>query len=119
MKRIRINTFLLRILFLQLTFFTGCQSQNEQLDIENPLPVKFGDPYILKASDGIYYMIGTGGVNDGFKMYSSSDLKNWKDEGRIYQGNTSDSWNMANFWAPELYEKDGKLIVHGPTTKQE
>lgn len=111
MKRIRINPFLLAILLLQLAFFAGCQSQKEILNSENPLPVKFGDPYILKASDGMYYMIGTGGVSDGFKMYSSSDLKNWKDEGRIYQGNTSDSWNMANFWAPELYEREGKFYL--------
>ncbi len=79
--------------------------------IDNPLPVEFGDPYILKASDGLYYMIGTGGVNDGFKMYSSTDLSDWKDEGRIYQGNTDDSWGIANFWAPELYELDGKFYL--------
>ena len=32
----------------------------------NPLDVKFGDPYVLLASDGHYYMYGTGGVEDGF-----------------------------------------------------
>jgi beta-xylosidase len=78
---------------------------------ENPLPIPLGDPYILKASDGIYYMVGTGGIEDGFKMYSSSDLKKWKDEGRIYQGNTETSWNSGNFWAPELYEYRGKFYL--------
>lgn len=86
--------------------------QNKQeLQFDNPLPVEFGDPYILKASDGIYYMIGTGGVRDGFKMYSSADLKDWHDEGRIYQGNTGTSWCVANFWAPELYEHEGKFYL--------
>ena len=90
----------------------ACQEKKaEQLQVQNPLPVEFGDPYILKASDGLYYMIGTGGVNDGFKMYSSTDLKDWKDEGRIYQGNTDESWGIANFWAPELYELDGKFYL--------
>ncbi|MGE5406873.1 MAG: glycoside hydrolase family 43 protein [Methanosarcina sp.] len=77
----------------------------------NPLQVSLGDPFILKASDGRYYMTGTGGVKDGFKMYSSSDLKEWKDEGRIYQGNSSTQWCTANFWAPELYEHDGKFLL--------
>lgn len=94
-----------------LVFFICIQLNAQQPIINNPLPVKFGDPYILKASNGIYYMVGTGGVNDGFKMYSSNDLKEWKDEGRIYQGNTTESWNIANFWAPELYEYNNKFYL--------
>jgi beta-xylosidase len=86
-------------------------SQAQQMTFQNPVPVKFGDPYILKASDNQYYMVGTGGVRDGFKMYSSTDLKAWKDEGRIYQGNTETSWDTANFWAPELYEVQGKYYL--------
>ena len=111
MKQISLNPFLLVLLLVLFFCFNACQSAHEKLTINNPLPVEFGDPYILKASDGTYYMIGTGGVKDGFKMYSSPDLKTWKDEGRIYQGNTDDSWNIANFWAPELYEKDGKFYL--------
>jgi len=92
-----------------LCIVCGCQA--EKMTFENPVPVKFGDPYILKASGNTYYMIGTGGVRDGFKMYSSLDLKEWKDEGRIYQGNTGESWDTANFWAPELYEHQGKFYL--------
>jgi len=101
------------LLFAIAGFLLGaCQKKKpEKLQVQNPLPVEFGDPYILKASDGMYYMIGTGGVKDGFKMYSSADLMDWKDEGRIYQGNTDDSWGIANFWAPELYELDGKFYL--------
>lgn len=83
----------------------------ERFRVENPLPVEFGDPYILKASDGLYYMVGTGGVRDGFKIYSSTDLKSWKDGGVIYKGNTDDSWCVANFWAPELYEYKGRYYL--------
>lgn len=90
----------------------SCKMVTSKNESDNPLPVEFGDPYILKASDGKYYMVGTGGVNDGFKMYSSKDLKNWKDEGLIYRGNTADSWGIANFWAPELYEfKDSFYLI--------
>lgn len=111
MKQNDPTKFLVAVLVLLTTLFAGCEPTQKPLNFDNPLDVEFGDPFILKASDGNYYMVGTGGVTDGFKMYSSSDLKNWKDEGRIYQGNTLDSWNIANFWAPELYEKDGKFYL--------
>jgi beta-xylosidase len=96
-------------LLLLLCLVSGGQAKDMTFD--NPIPVKFGDPYILKASNNMYYMVGTGGVKDGFKMYSSVDLKAWKDEGRIYQGHTDTSWDMANFWAPELYEVQGKFYL--------
>ncbi len=99
------------LLILLLLTLAGCGSAGRHQTFDNPLPVAFGDPFIMKASDGKYYMTGTGGVKDGFKMYSSSDLKDWKDEGRMYQGNRDTSWNIANFWAPELYEKDGKFYL--------
>lgn len=101
------------LLFIALAVVTlsSCTPKRVVFNPENPLAIEFGDPYILKASNGTYYMIGTGGVKDGFKMYSSTDLKNWNDEGRIYQGNTESSWNTANFWAPEMYEHNGKFYL--------
>lgn len=99
------------IIVLWLCLSAGCKKPQPSFVANNPLPVEFGDPYILKASDGRYYMIGTGGVRDGFKMYSSADLQQWTDEGRVFQGNTRDSWCVANFWAPELYECDGKFYM--------
>ena len=82
--------------------------------------------FLLKASDGKYYMYGTGGVSNGFKVYSSDDLVTWTDEGPIYQGGTSDSWATDCFWAPEVYERDGKYYLwfsanwkENPTKEQE
>ena len=87
---------------------TGKKSAAEEpeLTYSNPLSVQFGDPYVLLASDGRYYMYGTGaGAVDGFCAYSSDDLIHWKSEGQVYRGNTPDSWAIANFWAPEVYER--------------
>ena len=77
----------------------------------NPLNVKFGDPYVLLASDGNYYMYGTGGVEDGFGCYMSKDLVNWEYQGAVYKGNTDDSWAESCFWAPEVYERDGRFYI--------
>ncbi|MCF8345633.1 MAG: glycoside hydrolase family 43 protein [Bacteroidales bacterium] len=104
------------ILILMAMFFivSCCRSTrgDEGFTPANPLSVKFGDPFVLLASDGRYYMYGTGGgAVDGFSAYSSDDLKEWKHEGQVYYGNKEESWNVANFWAPEVYERDGKYYM--------
>lgn len=93
--------------------------------LQNPLPVAFGDPFILKASDGKFYMYGTSGEN-GFRAYSSHNLKDWKEEGLVYEGATADSWTVDCFWAPEVYERKGKYYIwysanwkENPTNEQE
>lgn len=82
-------------------------------NIVNPIDVKFGDPYVLLASDGKYYMYGTDetGEIEGFSVYSSDDLIDWKPRGQVYKGNTASSWTLRNFWAPEVYERNGKFYM--------
>lgn len=78
----------------------------------NPLQVKFGDPYVLRASNGTYYMYGTGdGARNGFAAYSSHDLINWKREGQVYFGNNKNGWGEHSYWAPEVYERNGKYYM--------
>ena len=107
------------VILLSAVFtFSSCvdKAQKEQQEKSvvhtNPLPVQFGDPYVLLASDGIYYMYGTGGgAVDGFNVYSSPDMVNWKAEGQVFRGNIPGSWGVANFWAPEVYERGGKFYM--------
>lgn len=89
----------------------SCNSEKRKITYQNPLPVAFGDPFVLRASDGNFYMYGTGGVEDGFRACVSSDPVHWKELGRVYQGNIRDSWCTGNFWAPEVYEIDGKYYM--------
>lgn len=74
-----------------LALLSASCGDKKKVVYQNPLPMAFGDPFLLKASDGKFYMYGTGGVQNGFKVYSSDDLVTWKDEGSVYQGGTSDS----------------------------
>jgi len=77
----------------------------------NPLPVKFGDPYILHTNN-MYYMYGTGaGAKNGFSAYSSADLVNWKPIGQVFFGDTGRSWGIHSFWAPEVYEVKKKYYM--------
>lgn len=104
---------LLLTIILSLSLLS-CSTKREDKDKgpENPLSVKFGDPYILLASNGKYYMYGTGGgAVEGFSAYSSDNLVDWDYEGQVYQGNTKDSWTVSNFWAPEVYERNGEYFM--------
>jgi len=89
----------------------GCNNvKTVEVTYQNPIPVAFGDPFILADGDGKYYMYGTSGES-GFRAYSSDNLVDWKDEGLIYQGATAESWTVDCFWAPEVYERDGKYYL--------
>ena len=78
---------------------------------QNPLPVALGDPFILRASDGKFYLYGTTDGINGFKVYSSSDLIRWKDRGQVFEGATPGAWSVDCFWAPEVYERGGKYYL--------
>ncbi|HOW90115.1 MAG TPA: glycoside hydrolase family 43 protein [Elusimicrobiales bacterium] len=84
----------------------------------NPLPVAFGDPYVLRTSKGKYYMYGTGGnARNGFSAYSSDDMVDWKDEGQVYFADNKNGWSDPKaawdgaYWAPEVYEVNGKFYM--------
>lgn len=110
------STIKLAVVGLLVLFFSCNQSANKESSGEvytysNPLPVEFGDPFILKASDGTFYMYGTSDGILGFKAYSSDNLQDWTDEGVVYEGATTDSWTVDCFWAPEVYERKGKYYM--------
>ena len=92
---------------------SGCRPAEKgrvESTVTNPIPLKFGDPYLLHASDGRYYMYGTS-MADGFEAFVSDDLLNWESCGRIYQGGGQEQWCVDCFWAPEVYERDGKYYL--------
>lgn len=61
---------------------------------------------------GTGYMYGTGnGARNGFVAYSSKDLKSWKREGQVYYGENENGWAEHSYWAPEVYERNGKYYL--------
>lgn len=81
------------------------------VSISNPLDIDFGDPYVLLADDGKYYMYGTGIADDGFCCYVSENLADWDYAGQVYKADKETSWGTDCFWAPEVYGKDGKYYM--------
>jgi beta-xylosidase len=76
----------------------------------NPLNIKLGDPFVLLASDGSYYMYGTTEGTNGFDCYRSDDLAAWDSLGRAFRA-ADDSWGVSCFWAPEVYERNGRFYM--------
>lgn len=73
------------------------------------LPI--ADPYVL-LYQGKYYAYGTGTVevDKGFSVYSSDDLKHWKDEGPVLSAHHS--YGTWGFWAPEVYYMESKNMFY-------
>ena len=98
--------------------FMGCNETTKvtESSYTNPLLDKdsavlhLADPFVYKY-DSLYYMTGTGGLQDGnFVCYVSSDLITWEKRGALYQkpaGHVSSSL----FWAPEVKFYKGKFYL--------
>ena len=95
----KLFSFRITILFT-LILLSGCMS--DENTYSNPLDVAFGDPFVIQAADGNFYMYGTTEGINGFRVYSSDDLVRWEDRGVAYQKSDS-SWGKDCFWAPEVY----------------
>ncbi len=112
------------ITFLSLVL-SGCVKEQRTATVTNPLPMALGDPFMLHASDGRYYIYGTS-LADGFEAFVSDNLTDWQNLGQVYRGGTPEQWNTDCFWAPEVYERDGRYYMfysansrHNPTDEAE
>jgi beta-xylosidase len=107
----RIYLFIAALQWLAINSFAQPADPVKPLTYKNPLPVAFGDPYVLQDSS-TYYMYGTGGgAEKGFASYSSTDLINWKFEGQVYYGNNENGWGSGDYWAPEVFKRNGRYYM--------
>lgn len=102
----------LTLAFSALVLFSSCKNttQESTVTLTNPLPIALGDPFLLHANDGRYYLYGTS-LGDGFEAFVSDNLTDWESCGQIYHGGDSTQWNENCFWAPEVYERNGKYYM--------
>lgn len=80
------------------------------MNIMNPIAIKdIGDPYVLTVN-GTYYMYATSNFN-GFYCWKSDNLSDWSQPKICYEA-TDKSFGNSCFWAPEVYEFDGKYYMY-------
>ena len=80
----------------------------------NPVQAGCADPVVLKK-DGKYYAYTTYSPDfprmpRGIRLYTSTNLTEWKDEGFVLKN--EDSWGDSRFWAPDIVEKDGNYYLY-------
>ena len=73
----------------------------------NQTNIFLADPVIYNEK-GVFYLYGTvgGNPNNGFKGYTSTNLKNWKRTNNIHDGyalKKGDAYGTSNFWAPQIF----------------
>jgi len=112
----RLFFVLIGLVFMAMSCHHRTDSNTKKItevhESNNPLDVAFGDPFVVYDDESdTYYMYGTGGVANGFKAYSSKDLKNWKECGQVYSSDQEKAWGTKDFWAPEVYKRNGKYYL--------
>jgi len=90
--------------FSSLAALTGA-AYAAQVGVHDPVMAKQGDRY---------YLFSTG---PGITFYSSSDMKTWKPEGRVFPEGPAWATKAApsfngHVWAPDIYHHDGKYYLY-------
>lgn len=118
LKKIFLPLFLFIMVSNYNSFAQKTKASPKEKTYTNPLPVEFGDPFVLHVAGDKYYMYGTSGsAEKGFSAYSSTDLVKWKPEGQVYFHDNENGWSDPNaawngaYWAPEVYEVKGKYFM--------
>ncbi len=92
---------------LCLLLFATCVFAQYNIPAES---IKIRDPFVtVDRENGTYYIVTTARSNGNFalKAYESKDLKMWKDNGIVYEGNQNfigkTSGKKDSWWAPDTY----------------
>ena len=92
-------------LFLQVL---ACMAQKESVNpvIKTDLP----DPSVIRIGK-TYYAAGTSGnAEKVYPIYESKDLVTWTPRNTVFD--QWPEWTAGAFWAPELFENNGKVLCY-------
>ena len=99
------------LLFICLSVVVlSCRGSDKKEDaVLYPPPVRLADPFIMLHND-TYYAYGTN-ASDGIEVYTSDNLKEWKKAPKLAL-HKDDSYGEKWFWAPEVYNVNGKFYMY-------
>lgn len=80
-------------------------------EARNPvIRTDLADPSVIRIGD-TYYAAGTSGnASRPYPMYQSTDLVTWSPRNTVFD--RWPDWTCGDFWAPELFVNDGKVLVY-------
>lgn len=89
-------------------------NDGKEITVSEHKPLELADPTIFYW-DNTYYLYGTGGnSNHGFLVYTSDDLINWEGPKGVNDGYaliTGDSYGTKGFWAPQVFQYNGRIYM--------
>src|SRR4051812_3465644 len=76
-------------------------------NIHPQILVGYGDPAVLKTSEGYWLVATSNDAPDAFPLLHSDDLEHWEPRGFVFPQGQEPGWaakgrNVADFWAPEM-----------------
>ncbi len=104
----KILTLFRALIFLGLI---GCAGSVSAGDYANPVMAgDYPDPSVIRVGDEYWATATTSEWAPVFPLLRSTDLVNWDHVGNIFERRPD--WAVGNFWAPELFEHQGKFYVY-------
>ncbi|MEO2078238.1 MAG: glycoside hydrolase family 43 protein [Bacillus sp. (in: firmicutes)] len=88
-------------------------NKEETITYKNPVGgiTNIGDPFVLKDGNN-YYMYATSEASVGFKVWQSSNLVDWKENGFAYHvAKQPNQWAVGDFWAPEVIKHNDQYYM--------
>jgi beta-xylosidase len=103
-----------------LAFFSFTVSAQSDIDTlvapSSVLPGVYADPHIAVFGNKYYIYPTTDGkvgwMSDYFTCWSSLNLKDWKNEGVIFDLTKDITWAKSRAWAPAIAYKNGKYYFY-------
>jgi len=94
-----------RILSMAAALAIAATSHAAQVEVHDPVMAKEGNKY---------YVFSTG---PGITFYSSTNMKDWKPEGRVFEGQPTWARSVApsfdgHIWAPDVHHHNGKYYLY-------
>jgi len=109
--------FLVLALFCLLFIKSNGQKGNRNTYSNPVIPGDIPDPSIIRVGN-IYYATGTSfDFGPNYPIYESTDMINWKRTASVF--NELPAWASDDFWAPELFYKDGTFFVYYTTKRKD
>lgn len=108
----KMTRFLLPLLAMLLLTGTGLDANAAgRGKIKNPvIDADAPDPSVIRVGDTYYAAATSGNRPQAYRRYRSKDLRKWEPMGFVFD--QWPEWTCGSFWAPELFELDGKTLCY-------
>ena len=97
------------VIFLLLLAALSSSAQNRKTYTNPVVAGDYADPSVIRVGKDYYATATSSEWGPEFPILHSTDLVNWKIVGTVFP--QKPEWSTANYWAPEIWQENGKFYV--------